>query len=304
MFFEQRFLMSKTVARMLSAWGLSIALLSANTASAQEFTLVKGRGTEVCEAYAKRLNESEGSRQTGSFCGRPEDTSVPGFTKLGRVKLSYDELYDIGDLLLGFSSNSDQDYLQKLYAAQLAVCDQPGREKYCEHILAHKRAAESLGLRWHSQLDTSAMRWGKEFAWRYEPAIDIDNDSKPDPVLLFQRRCDGVQLGGTYAYVMADDSYRRIDEARTRTIFGHPHQQWPDGLENYQAFRYIELRNGVFSYLGQFYFDTYYWRGDLDNERRDDPTISRTLGVFRHHEGRTERVCEILWNPPATFYEK
>jgi hypothetical protein len=297
--------MSKGVIATVCAWISLIGFSVASTAGAAEFTLLKGKGTEVCEAYVKRLNEPSFSPDYGPLCGRSEDTSVLGFTKLTRVTLSYDELYAIGDLLLGFYSNSDQDYLKKLSAEQLAVCDQPGREKHCESVLAEKHGEESQGLRWHSQLDTVAMRMGREFAWSYEPAVDIDNDGKPDPVLLLQRRCDGVLRQGAYAYVMTNDSYLRVDEARTRAVFGHPHRQWPEGLQKYKGFRYIGLRNGVFVYHDQSYFDTFLSSvGDFNDERRNDPAQPFTLGVFHHRGGHTDQVCEIRWAAPPDAFVK
>ena len=41
--------------------------------TAGEFTLIKGAGRRVCEAYTERLNRSSWQRIDGARCGRPEN---------------------------------------------------------------------------------------------------------------------------------------------------------------------------------------------------------------------------------------
>src|ERR1700728_2490693 len=50
------------------------------------FQLAEGRGIPVCDAYLQRLNETE--YWGPPYCGRPEDSRVPGFSRLHRVYLT------------------------------------------------------------------------------------------------------------------------------------------------------------------------------------------------------------------------
>jgi hypothetical protein len=52
-------------------------------------------------------------------------------------------------------------------------------------------------------------------------------------------------------------------------------------------------------------FDTFFdaW-GDFNNKRAQDAQLNSTLGVFVHRAGKTQQVCEYLWenNPNARIH--
>ena len=72
------------------------------------FDLTKGNGIPVCEAYLQRLNNTD--FQNMPYCGRPEDDSVPGFTRLNRVPLYAERIYRLLPKILGFQSSQNQGY--------------------------------------------------------------------------------------------------------------------------------------------------------------------------------------------------
>jgi hypothetical protein len=54
---------------------------------ADRFSLTKGQGHPVCEAYLQRLNSSPYFPYP-PYCDRPEDDEIPGFALLHRVPLT------------------------------------------------------------------------------------------------------------------------------------------------------------------------------------------------------------------------
>ena len=139
------------------------------------------------------------------------------------------------------------------------------------------------------------------FVWRYEPPVDIDNDHQPDSLLLWQGYgasnadfvCGSEKNGHRWwqsqiAYVV-DFEAARIDEKRTREIFGHP-------AGHNSEFRPIGRKVSIFEYDGLNYFDTFFdSSGDFEGNRQTDPLIASTLGVFLRKGGVTKQVCEYRW---------
>jgi len=277
---------------------LSAAHAGEKAGGQKPFELVKGQDVDVCRAYLDRLNRTE--FQTIPFCGRPENAQVDGFATLNRVPLTPEQLHQVYEHLIGFAEQGDQHYFDNYRTRQLAFCEKPAYEKLCAQIKEQKSKAEAQGYRWGEPLSLSTLRLGQTQAWRYNAEVDIDNDGRPDPILLYrERRCGGEsskggpELAATFAFIM-DEKYQVVDERRTREIFGHPNPHWP--LVDNKRFRYIGSQMGVFSYRGHYYFDTFFisW-SDFNDARVNDEDLLQTLGVFRRTSGKTEQICEYHW---------
>jgi len=262
-----------------------------STVSAKyEFTLNIGRGVPVCTAFLARLKATEFQRPP--FCGIPESDSIPGFSPLHRVYLSDDEIQTLYPRILSFYTELRQtDSIQKYKADE-----------------ARARTGVSL------------------LAWRYDPAISVQNNGKPDNVQVWE----GIQIpfGGssdecgdvfTYgptsvetgwrvyqtAFVLTPDN-EQIDEARTKSLFGHPKGQTVQlkGGKSYklEGFRAIGSSMGFFKFNGKYYLETFFNRtGDFDGRRAETDdlearqpgtSVEDVLGVFLRMNGRTKEVCE------------
>jgi len=286
----------------LTAAALAASVVTASGAGVPDrFEIHLGKGVAVCEAYLKRLGTSdfEGS----PTCGRPERPEMAEFLALTRVRLSPNELYLITDYLLSFVNNNDQYALDKERERLLSFCGRPGFEKICDDRKKEKSQAESEGRRWRERYSLTELQRKQRYAWKYDPPLDIDNDGRPDRVLMFRDgRCGGEswrgnkELAPTYAFIM-DEKYQGVDEVRTRAIFGHPFALWP-GAKGVTSFRYLGWTMGVFGFGGRYYTDTFFNAGsDFENKRVNDPALPSTLGVFERTAERTRQVCEYRWTP-------
>ncbi len=119
------------------------------------FQLTRGKTLPVCRAYQERLNGTRFDKPPP--CGIPEDEAVPGFSRLHRVYLSKDEIERLWPVMWSFAR------------------------------WGHERDAADSG--WPAS-DARARVGDSLFAWRYDPAISIDNNGVPDNILVEQ----GVDL--------------------------------------------------------------------------------------------------------------
>jgi hypothetical protein len=273
---------------------LSVVAMSGAVSLAEQahFDLMQGRDQPVCKAYQAFLNGS--NLASSPICGRPDTPSAAGFEALPRIFLSKDEIYQLADGLLGFADHDDSHYYDNLLAERKEFCAKPANARLCEG-----RGDRSSTIPWGGK--NGLAYFAGSSAWMFDPQVDIDNDSKPDPVLLMRispctgNASDGVRAtSSTYAFIL-DGELKAIDELRTRRVFGHPFNEWPRGRQN-ARFRFIGGSFGVFRYEATTYFDTFLsnW-SDFKNERVDDSALLTTLGVFMHREGVTRQVCEIRW---------
>lgn len=239
------------------------------------FRLTKGKGTPVCEAYLQRLQQTHFDSMP--LCGRPEDDSVPGFTRLNRVYLTAEENYNLYPRVSGFAAYQDQFYRHK----------------------------DWLPLKW-VKFD---MELNRLFAWRYDPPVDVDNDGKPDNIIIWSENgyaCGSINYkhphpeGGKFIPNILDQRNEYVDEQRTRELFEHPIGWF--GRE-YKLFRYIGNAIGIFCYQGVCYFDTFYdgW-GDFYGKRRDSPKTAHTLAVFLRKDNTTDVICEYYWTNWRNLY--
>lgn len=269
------------------------------SASASEFTfkLTKGKGIPVCEAYLKRLTNTNFVKPP--FCGRPEDDSVTGFGRLNRVSLTAAEVYKLNEKVNGFQLHQNQNFWRN------QLRDKPGQEY---------QTFESV------ESDVASNRRG---AWRYDPPVDIDNDGQPEHNLIIWKTSgrpggcgslsgyDTYPAHASYTANILDEKNEFIDEKRTRELFGHPVGGFPNTRNGkivglFPRFRYVGESMGIFTYQGEYYFDTFFdgW-GDFEGKRRGDfrgrqnpklmDRMINTLGVFQRKGSKTSQICEYYW---------
>lgn len=267
------------------------------------FTLIKGKGIPVCEAYLKRLNVSEfGICEKLPTCGRPENDSVEGFTKLNRVPLTAEQISALYGGVSNFSSQGN--------------CNR-------DSSLSRNPMKAFLSIERSQQ----EMADGSPIAWHYDPPVDIDNDGKQDTDLVVWQGygldggVGGLRCGGQFGplnrvvtqptvILSIDWQEMKLNEARICDLFEHPVGGYPVMFHGKRvmadAFRPIGRGLGIFAYQGKYYFDTFFdgW-GDFEGKRRSDwgdgkrrikNDLRDILGVFQRKEGVTKQVCEYRWN--------
>lgn len=261
------------------------------------FKLTKGKGVPVCEAYLKRLNNSDFDKPP--YCGRPEDDSVSGFTRLNRVPLTAEEIHDLQLKLEGFQSSQNQNQ----WKTQL-------KKSPIKEMMPLDSVRSDMGM-------------NRVGAWRYDPPVDIDNDGQPDNVLMWYQGYGAGGCGsingfetypehGSFTANILDAKNEFIDQARTKQLFGHPVGGFPivekgKFIGFFDGFRYVGMSMGIFTYEGAYYFDTFFdgW-GDFEGKRRGDwigkaknvdliNSMTATLGVFHRKSGKTKQICEYYW---------
>jgi len=261
--------------------------VSNTKSNSEEFSLTKGAGTPVCDAYLQRLNST--MYDYPPFCDRLENDQVPGFLALNRVRMTPEKILVIYTQVKGFLSSTDPEQWHKLTETRKKLGLSPWggtKDQQLQGII--------------SSINTNQLK-----VFRYDPPIDIDNDGIQDEVVLWkEQRCgtyEGVspyrQRAPTFAIVL-NKNRDQVDTVTTKELFGHP----MGGYGGSKQFRPIGDYLGIFNYKGQYYFDTFYtpW-GDLANNRREDPNIADTLAVFKHSQGKLQLMCEYLWHNPETM---
>jgi len=262
------------------------------------FQLTKGKGVPVCDAYLERLNTTK--YEEPPFCDRPENDSVKGFVKLNRLPLSPADVHDLYPIISNFKLSANQKNLD-----------------WADMNLQLRLTQRSQGRLTDigTQLLQRDLARGAVKIWRYDPAIDIDNDGVPDNVEVWQGgavahvsgKC-GEDLPNPYsktggsimhqvqlAFVVTGNN-DRLDALKTKKIFAHPSGGYrlPDGSLS-ANFRPIGITIGIFKYQDSYYFDTFFdSRGDFEDKRQNDERLFNTLAVFLHKDGKTRQVCEYL----------
>lgn len=276
---------------LVLAWSAHAATTSDTPQNGQtyHFTLIQGKGSAVCEAYLKRLNTADYT--TPPYCDIPEATSVPGFTPLKRVPLTAEEIAVIAPRITQFDMRGEQGSKE-----QDAVYRAREIQRGATPVNTLRNVEDSLqhGMK----------------VWRYDPPVDIDNDGKPDNVVVWpDLGCGHAEHNVNYetdgrkpirAYVLATGN-ERLDISKTKAIFGHPSGGYPihlyDGSPD-PEFRPIGATIGIFKYEDLYYIDTYLnnyplitW-GFLTGGSTNETDRADTLAVFLRQHGKTRLVCE------------
>jgi hypothetical protein len=249
----------------------------------------------VCKAFAKVVEQMQPDQAPA--CNRIEPPTRPGFSPLHRAFLASGDTYVLSEQLVGFAEHSSSQYFETKRAETDKWCADPTHAIACKPILAEKQRVLAEGGKWFEPYTKDSMLGAT--AWRYEPALDIDNDGLPDPVLLLTKnRCGAENYKGaiegsaTYAYIM-DRDYKLVDDARTRRVFGHPIPQWPKGLES-DRFRYVGNTLGIFVFEDKTYFYSLLdSAADFAGKQVGDASLAKTIGVFLNERGNTRSVCEL-----------
>ncbi len=292
--------MISTATRTAHLAALACALLACSTQCAvsndreepatafQEFSLRKGKGVEVCEAYLGWLNRATYTKPP--YCGRPEPLGVEGFETLHRVPLADDEVMQWLTKVWDFSNSNDQDRTAKL-----------NEERRARGLAQEEPMMQLDGIR-------SALKSGEIVVWRYDP-VDIDNDGVSDVLLFWQgfgASPGTFQCGAYYGrdkyrrrqqqlLLVVDGGAIRIDEERTRQLFEHPKSRGRPRAERFQP---MGDYMGIVGFRGRYYFDAFLnpALGDAGGARKNEPELANTLGLFEQSAGETRQACEFLWN--------
>ncbi len=124
------------------------------------FRVTKGRGAPVCDAYLERLNTAK--YDIPPYCDIPEDGSTSGFTKLNRLAITPDEAASIWPAIYLFATRQR---------------DLPPRESW----LPEEVSIFAAGSAW-----ARAQIGSRLVAWKYDPPVSVNNDGKPDNVLIWR----------------------------------------------------------------------------------------------------------------------
>jgi hypothetical protein len=249
------------------------------------FKLTKGQWLPVCEAYLQRLKNSQFDRMHRPYCDRPEDDSIPGFSKLVRVQLSPADVNRLYRLAYNFQfplppGQMEPDGFKDIRAGRVDMTKYVGDEL---------------------------------LAWRYDPPVDVFNNGVPANILMWHGvghggwagRCGidvkevGAGLRTEQMPLVFKSGDNSIDVEATKLLIAHPIQKYDSSLNTGNlystatSFRPIARSIGIFKYRDLYYFDGFFdiW-GDAKNERRGLPALANTLAVFLHKDGVSRQICE------------
>lgn len=257
--------------------------------------LTEGDGTPVCEAYLQRLNQTMFHEPPS--CGRPENEQIPGFARLNRVRLTPAQVN--GDYVTAFTLT------HVLAATEKLVKPAADRTDLAAIELDDGKPAGSVKAL-TDPVDISA--------WRFDPPVDIDNDGRPDNVVIWRGfppswsssdaadNC-GVFVDSSRAITGSDQfplifssGYKTVDTARTLEVFADPARSsheipmtpYGDSVE-------------IFEYDGKYYFDT--------TKPTDGASViyENDIYVYLREQGKTHQVCKYenlqsQWDPLQLNY--
>jgi uncharacterized protein YecT (DUF1311 family) len=252
------------------------------------FRLMRGRGTDVCEAYMAMLRGTYFKRPP--YCDRPEPTDVPGFTPLERVALDANSVLAIAAVEQQFMSGE-----------------------------------MDLGV-YRTTPDADGASVAKQFSSfpedpspsQFATPVDIDNDGLADRVVYWPEH--RAKCGDIFPMTVAGRSFvasrrafaldlqGRLDVLRTRELFGHPYpyvvsiRDETSGVLRARVIQKFRPMTWMFTftkYRGTFYFDGRMdeW-GDFENSRREDRALLDIIGVYERRNSKTVQHCEIRWLGP------
>jgi len=244
------------------------------------FNLTKGSGLPVCEAYLQRLNITE--YRNPPFCGRPENGEVPGFTILNRVSLNAKDVSALFPNIFNFWF--------------------PPRAAEGDSILALRSGSDDISSEVGRTIDV----------WRYEPPVDIDNDLKPDNIIVWSgygvteaaSPCGFLSPRyGRYRQrqlpIILNTDNKTVDADRTEAFLKSPvpltalAMKFKSATGAKSRFKAIGRSVGIFKYRGLYYLDAFSEpSANYAGERLKNPQSSNILSVLLRRNGRTAQVCE------------
>lgn len=255
--------MKKSFSCMLVFWLALIQL-----ASAGDYTLIVGEGTEVCDACKRNLER---------------------MTEHPACERDYSSHLGLG-------------------SPEWKPFDVPGHLGAMERVLTYLATghefAEDRYIMGEDQFEDTIRRIGtKEEPWAYWAEIDINNDGKLEPVLKLHSafcnlRYDG-SIGRAYSapIVVLKENLSGIDRAMTDLVMQNPYRSGGSpGETNYQLY-------GVFTYKGETYFDRWNDAGSEDESERSTLSIYESTGGKTRKLCQLKELQAKRWfpNKPCAF---
>lgn len=239
------------------------------------FTLTRGKGIPVCEAYLQRINAQPYDRSP--YCGFPEETRVPGFGHLTREWMDWPEIQQVNDDLNRFVGQGD---ISPVHHKTPVVFKIPP---------AVYRFAGGVDIENNGQPDNVLM-------WSYEGRNAYACGQYFGTVPEMDKH-------GWMGVILTADG-KSIDVERTGRVFGSRRGGYdvtaghPPRREFQRSYTPIGLGYTLFEYRGVYYYSTFQsmWY-DFDDAPTRGDNDGDILGVFRSKSGVTTKVCEF--RPPA-----
>jgi hypothetical protein len=171
-----------------------VLALTANASFAGRYELIKGKGVEVCEAYAKNLNSFSPAEPL--LCDRSVNPEFKDLQKLEWERLDFDQNLD---LIVTIDKLLRPDYFAK---PEIMV----------------------PSLRGNVEQDN----------YKYQRMIvDIDNDGKTEPVLRFVKSCwPGSPVLGGAALVVLQQEKKEVDLKKSQLIAKNRLGDYEDGMRD------------------------------------------------------------------------
>jgi hypothetical protein len=251
------------------------------------FVVQKGREQPLCVAYAENLNRVDWRNEP--FCGRPIASSSKDFARFKTESLSAVEREKLEPQVIGLMEYGDAGVYFSKHSAKLRGLQRDARR--------------------HAQQDAEAMKSGAlsqlpaPTAYRYEPAVDIDNDGVADDVTFWRET--GYQCGDYFpvdspvptrapldAFVLGTDG--SIDVRRSRAWFYPTAPLLPDVLAKeggpVAAFgwRSSSRSIGILNFRGRTYIDN-------SSPGRSMKPRSGVIEVYEVKGESAQLRCEITW---------
>lgn len=281
----------------LSSFSIIVfALASAaltDVARAGRYELVKGKGVEVCEAYAKNLNSFNPSAPM--LCERPVNPEFKDFAKPVWEKLTLDQIaeinVDIADRMLSMATPNSE------------VLKQPKS--------ARIRKAKELTASAHNE------------SWpllAQRAAIDLDNNGKPESFIKdIHGQCDSQRslpsvvlrpigedaTNARLIEILQSAQYRNLD-ARNKcepyNTKGVPTEKPLDVRDslNREKCRMAMMEGvtlketlGAYMFLDVFHYKTEWYLDVWAIQRGSSDLNVGNLHVFKHNDGKTTELCEF-----------
>lgn len=237
------------------------------------FTLNRGRGLPVCEAYLQQINQAK--YRTYPECGMPHGPRIPGMSSLNHVWVSKGDIENIDGNIINFISQGTPES-------------------------SHGKTQMPPG-------DYESM------SYRFDQKIDVENNGRADNVLMWNHDNRNLPICGNYSasspepikfgaigIILGDDG-NSIDIKKTEAVFGNRRGgiEINGGHGRYFVSRFapVGYSYNIFEYRSLIYYSTFL-SGNYDFDRSADQSrrIGDVFGVFLHKNEITRLVCEYTYS--------
>ena len=217
-----------------------------------QYAFVKGKGIPVCEDYYKNLVSFE---SYDIICERKINPKFSDFTKPKWIKLNLAKNKELLQQIIKFRG----------YSSQFA-----DDKKIIERILKKDQRFPFYS--------TVKM---------YLSKIDINNDFKPDNIILFSAgSCEDMRMSEKFMVVLNEDK-NMIDIEKTKQILINP------PVFQAEDSRIINIHftfHDIFYYKNRTYFDRWAVSAGIPEFNKD------TLSVYKLSNNKAEEICRFKCN--------